>query len=38
MKDVIDLDNEYMDEFYVHLNKVSLGVERVDLAAAEARV
>ena len=28
MKDVIDLDNEYMDEFYVHLNKVSLGVER----------
>lgn len=27
MKDVIDLDNEYMDAFYVRLNKIILGVD-----------
>lgn len=27
MKDVIDLDNEYMDAFYVHLNKIIPAVD-----------
>lgn len=27
MKDVFDLDNEYMDTFYVRLNKIILGVD-----------
>ncbi|XP_022806784.1 uncharacterized protein LOC111343858 isoform X1 [Stylophora pistillata] len=35
MKDVIDLDNEYMDAFYVRLNKIIPGIENwKDLARA----
>lgn len=35
MKDVIDLDNEYMDAFYVRLNKIIPGVDNWrQLAAA----